>query len=118
MDENSLSLSLKALADPVRLRILALLPDEANCEHGNNVSQLAMKLDMPQPSISHHLKILRSAEFVDYQKMCRDVFYWRNAQKLSEVCLTLGESLNFDLRESGKPIAKPDARIEEQHPSI
>ncbi|MGB0372490.1 MAG: ArsR/SmtB family transcription factor [Opitutales bacterium] len=118
MDENSLSHTLKALADPVRLRILALLPEEANCEHGNNVSQLAVKLDMPQPSISHHLKILRSAEFVDYRKMCRDVYYWRNAEKLREVCQTLGESLNFDLRESRKPIARSDARIEEQHPSI
>ena len=118
METDALSQDLKALSDPVRLRILSLLPDEANCEHGNNVSNLAQKLEIPQPSISHHLKILRSAQFVDYRKMCRDVFYWRNTEKLREVCAQLGESLNFDLRESVNPVARTDARIEEQYPSI
>lgn len=106
MNEEVLSQDLKALADPVRLRLLSHLPDEANCEHGNNVSQLAAKLNMPQPSISHHLKILRSTGFVDYRKMCRDVYYWRNTEKLNGLCLQLGESLKFDLRQSVNIIAK------------
>ena len=118
MDEHALSQQLKALADPVRLRLLAHLPDEPNCEHGNNVSQLAEKLAMPQPTISHHLKILRSAEFVDYRKMCRDVFYWRNAEMLQKVCAILGESLTFDLPDSRNTVTRTDARIEEEHPSI
>lgn len=71
---------LKALGDPVRLRIMALLPRSANCEHGNNVSQLAEKLAIPQPTISHHLRVLRCAGLVTNKKMCRDVFYWVNAE--------------------------------------
>ena len=118
MEADKLSQDMKVLADPVRLRILYLLPDEPNCEHGNNVSNLAQKLEIPQPTISHHLKILRSAQFVEYRKMCRDVFYWRNTQKLQQVCTSIGESLNFDLRESVNPVARTDARIEEQYPSI
>lgn len=67
---------LKALGDPLRLRILNLLPNTSECDYGNNVSQLAQKLDVPQPTISHHLRILRSAGIVRNRRMCRDVYYW------------------------------------------
>ncbi len=71
-----LSEQIKALGDSCRLEILQLLPDSANCEHGNNVSQLAEKLNTPQPTISHHLKVLKNAGIISNKKMCRDVFYW------------------------------------------
>lgn len=70
----------KALADPMRLRIVALLPRSPNCEHRNNVSQLSELLGTSQPTVSHHLKILKQAGFVECKKMCRDVFYWVNEE--------------------------------------
>ena len=82
------------------------------------MSHLAAKLNIPQPTVSHHLKILRSADFVDYRKMCRDVFYWKNSEKLDRLCHSLSESLKFELREPNKQIPKTDARIEEQYPSL
>jgi len=74
--ESDLAEKFKALGDPVRIRILNLLPNSADCDHGNNVSQLAEILGAPQPTISHHLKVLRQAGLVTNRKMCRDVYYW------------------------------------------
>ena len=67
---------LKAVADPTRLRILRLLPPTKTCELVLNVSELAEKLDTPQPTVSHHLKVLHTAGIVQCEKMCRDVYYW------------------------------------------
>lgn len=60
----------------VRLRILRRLPRSPDCKHRNNVSQLAEDLGLSQPTLSHHLRILRQAGLVSNHKMCRDVFYW------------------------------------------
>ncbi len=71
-----LAKQLWAVGDPVRLRILSMLSPTADCEHGNNVSALGKRLGLTQPTISHHLRILRQAGLVSYRKMCRDVYYW------------------------------------------
>jgi arsenate reductase len=46
----------RALGDPLRLRIVELLASEQLC-----VSHLAAELRIPQPLVSHHLKVLRDA---------------------------------------------------------
>jgi len=58
MDE--LSRWLKALADPVRLRLIWLLADGR--EHC--VCELTAALSLPQPTISRHLRTLREADLV------------------------------------------------------
>ena len=86
---SDLAKQLWAVGDPVRLRILQLLPQTADCERGNNVSALAQRLGLAQPTISHHLRVLRQAGLVTYRKMCRDVYYWKDpagsAQMLAEL---------------------------------
>ena len=62
--------SFKALADPTRLRILALLFDNERC-----VSDLADHLEVSQSAVSHQLRILRSLDIVRYRKDGREVFY-------------------------------------------
>lgn len=81
MDPDLLAQQCKALGDPVRLRILRLLPKSPNCEHRNNVSQLSELMELSQPTISHHLKILKQSRLIESQKMCRDVFYWVNEER-------------------------------------
>ena len=76
IDNATLARQLWAIGDEVRLELLLLLPISADCEHGNNVSQLAEKLGLTQPTVSHHLRILRQAGLVNNRRMCRDVFYW------------------------------------------
>jgi len=83
--QEKLASQLWAIGDPMRLRLLALLPESPNCEHENNVSRLAEVLDISQPSVSHHLRILRQTGLVSHRKMCRDVFYWKNKSVLLEV---------------------------------
>lgn len=81
LDTLAISQQCKALGDPVRVRIIQLLPRSPNCEHRNNVSQLSELLGLSQPTLSHHLKILKQTGLVECKKMCRDVFYWVNEEK-------------------------------------
>ena len=84
-----LSEKLKAVADPTRLRILRLLPTEPDCERVYNVSELAEELKIPQPTISHHLKVLYNAGLVKSEKMCRDVYYWIDQGAVDDTMCTV-----------------------------
>jgi DNA-binding transcriptional ArsR family regulator len=53
----------QALADPKRLQILYAL-SEAPC----HVNTLADELDMPQPTVSRHLRVLRNQSLVDTER--------------------------------------------------
>ena len=59
-----------ALADPTRIRIVSLLADTEMC-----VGDLCFLLDMTQPAVSHHLRILRNLKIVSSRKEGRHVFY-------------------------------------------
>jgi len=85
VDYLRLSEQLKALADPTRLKILELLPDTDRCEDVYNVSELAQEIAVPQPTISHHLKVLYNAGIVRSRKMCRDVYYWIDMESAGSV---------------------------------
>ena len=58
------------LSDPTRVRILLLL-----AEQERNVSQLCRKLGAPQPTVSHHLGLLRMGELVNTRRNGREIFY-------------------------------------------
>lgn len=75
----------------MRLRILRLLPPVADCERGNNVSMLAKRLGLSQPTVSHHLRVLRQAGLVSYRKMCRDVYYWIDSPGAKGMLASFGE---------------------------
>ncbi len=90
---SDLAKQLWAVGDPVRLRLLRLLPRQADCERGNNVSSLAGRLGLSQPTVSHHLRVLRQAGLVTYRKMCRDVFYWMEPESTAALVKSLGEVL-------------------------
>ncbi|GHC07980.1 ArsR/SmtB family transcription factor [Cerasicoccus arenae] len=94
--EDELAKQLWAIGDVTRLRILRMLPDSANCEHGNNVSQIAEKLGLAQPTISHHLRVLRQAGVVQHKKMCRDCFYWVDRDAAKDIIERLGQLLGGD----------------------
>ena len=62
--------SFKALGDPTRLRILALL-----FEGERGVGDIAEHLEVSQSAVSHQLRILRTLDIVRYRKDGREVFY-------------------------------------------
>ena len=65
-----------AVGDEVRIRLLRLLPAGPDCTRASNVSGLAAALGLAQPTVSHHLRILRQAGIVKQRRMCRDVYHW------------------------------------------
>ena len=54
---------MKALSDPNRVKILKMLQKKTMC-----VCELQAALDIAQPTVSKHLKILEEAGLVDYAK--------------------------------------------------
>jgi ArsR family transcriptional regulator len=74
---------LGALADPVRLRIVSMLaaaPDGAACG-----CDLETPLNLSQPTVSHHLKILREAGIVEGNRQGRWVYYRVVPERLDEL---------------------------------
>ena len=54
---------MKALSDPNRIKIIKILQHKMMC-----VCELQAALNVAQPTVSKHLKILEEAGLVDYQK--------------------------------------------------
>ncbi|MDP4086823.1 MAG: autorepressor SdpR family transcription factor [Bacillota bacterium] len=70
----------KALADPTRRKILDLLK-----EQDLTAGDIADHFDISKPSISNHLKILKSAELVMDEKKGQYIFYSLNSTILQGV---------------------------------
>jgi DNA-binding transcriptional ArsR family regulator len=64
----------KALGDPVRLRLLSMIASRAGGEVC--VCELTPAFDLSQPTISHHLKLLRQAGLIDCERRGTWVHYW------------------------------------------
>jgi len=63
----------KALADPVRLRLLSII---ASAGGEMCVCDITPQFDVSGPTISHHLKVLREAGLVDCERRGTWVYYW------------------------------------------
>ncbi|SNT39642.1 ArsR family transcriptional regulator [Rhodococcoides kyotonense] len=63
----------KALGDPVRLRLLSLVASHAGGEAC--VCDISGSFDVSQPTISHHLKVLREAGLLESERRGTWVYY-------------------------------------------
>jgi ArsR family transcriptional regulator, arsenate/arsenite/antimonite-responsive transcriptional repressor len=79
---------LKALADPVRLRLLSLVASHVDGEAC--VCDLNDAFDLSQPTISHHLKVLHDAGLLDRSKRGVWVYYRVDAAAMADVAQLLG----------------------------
>lgn len=61
----------KALADKTRQDILALLAEEEL-----NVTDICAAFDISQPTVSHHLHILRNCDLVSSRKEGKNIYYF------------------------------------------
>jgi ArsR family transcriptional regulator, arsenate/arsenite/antimonite-responsive transcriptional repressor len=61
-----LAAALKVIADPARLRLLSLI--QAQPDHEACVCNLTEPLGLSQPTVSHHLKVLREAGLVQREQ--------------------------------------------------
>jgi len=72
---------LKAIADPVRLRLMSLILSHQGGEAC--VCDLNDAFDLSQPTISHHLKVLHQAGLLDREKRGTWVYYKAKPEALS-----------------------------------
>ncbi len=75
---------LKALADPQRLRILSLLAAQPRQEP-LCVCDIEAAFDLSQPTISHHLRVLRQAGLVDLTRRGLWHYYRLRPEGLAEI---------------------------------
>jgi ArsR family transcriptional regulator, arsenate/arsenite/antimonite-responsive transcriptional repressor len=79
---------LKALAEPVRLRLMSLVASHPGGEAC--VCDLNEAFDLSQPTISHHLKVLHEAGLLDREKRGVWVYYRARTEALASLGTLIG----------------------------
>ncbi|MFL6114937.1 MAG: ArsR/SmtB family transcription factor [Catenulispora sp.] len=77
----------KALADPVRLRLFSLIASGAGGEA--SVLDLVAHFDVTQPTISHHLKVLRAAGLIDSERRGTSIYSRVRPEALARLAMLL-----------------------------
>jgi len=77
----------KALADETRQKIMQLC-----CCQQLSVNEIVEALDVAQPTVSHHLKILKNAGLVSAERRGKQVLYTLNQQRLAAGCCQVAEN--------------------------
>jgi len=81
---------LKALAEPVRLRLMSLIASHPGGEAC--VCDLNDAFDLSQPTISHHLKVLHDAGLLDREKRGVWVYYRARTEAMASLGALIGTS--------------------------
>ena len=71
----------KAIADETRQKIMNIC-----CCQWCSVNQIVEKMNVSQPTVSHHLAILRDADLVDIREEGKQTFYTLNQERVSYCC--------------------------------
>jgi len=71
----------KALADETRQKIMNLV-----CCKWLSVNEIVEKLDVSQPTVSHHLAILRDSGLVNIREEGKQTFYSLNQNRVASCC--------------------------------
>jgi DNA-binding transcriptional ArsR family regulator len=86
----------KALADPTRREVLAMLRKAGELSAG----ELAAKFDMTKPTMSHHFAVLKEAELVKSRREGQQIIYSLNTTVMEDV---VGLILNLLKRSAASP---------------
>jgi ArsR family transcriptional regulator, arsenate/arsenite/antimonite-responsive transcriptional repressor len=80
---------LHAIADPTRRRILLALKERGGCSLGKGTGLCAFdieeRVNLAQPTVSHHMKILEKANLVEAQREGHWRWYRRNEKLIAEM---------------------------------
>ncbi|MGV0625607.1 Rv2640c family ArsR-like transcriptional regulator [Mycolicibacter minnesotensis] len=86
-DALAIAMRLKAIADPVRIKIVSYLFSSSDGEQTSR--QLAAVLDLSESTISHHLGRLRKAGIVISDRRGMNVFHQVRPDALQALCTAL-----------------------------
>src|SRR5512143_163079 len=89
----------KAIADGTRQKIMS----ECCCTW-LSVSEIVAKLEVTQPTVSHHLAILREAGLVSLREEGKQTFYTLNQERVAYCCGQLMVKFAPEARATGKLI--------------
>jgi DNA-binding transcriptional ArsR family regulator len=82
-----IALRLKALADPVRVKLVSLL---FSSQSGEECSRdLAVAVDLTESTVSHHLSQLRRAGLVESERRGMNVYHKPRRESLVALCSVL-----------------------------
>lgn len=90
MDEQIENEVFRALADPTRRALVAMLSEDAQ-----PVSALTAHFAMSQPAISQHLKVLKEAGLVTQRREGRNQIYALEPEPLRQVAAWLERHVDF-----------------------
>ncbi len=71
----------KVLADPTRQQIM-----ECCCCEWRSVNQIVDSVNVSQPTVSHHLAVLRNADLVQAREQGKNTFYTLNQERVASCC--------------------------------
>jgi ArsR family transcriptional regulator, arsenate/arsenite/antimonite-responsive transcriptional repressor len=71
----------KALADETRQKIMKIC-----CCKWLSVNEIVERLNVTQPTVSHHLSILREAGLVEVREEGKQTFYRLNQKRITACC--------------------------------
>jgi ArsR family transcriptional regulator len=94
---NELNTMLSAIADPTRRRILSLLKEKGCCSIEKSTGMCACdieaKVELSQPTVSHHMKVLTKAGLVEAEKIGQWMWYRRNEKNLRDALSALRDEV-------------------------
>ena len=87
----------KALADPTRREILALLR-----KGERTAGDLAERFDMTKPSMSHHFAVLKEAELITSRREGQQIWYGLNTTVVEDLMAWAMQLINNGRRKGAK----------------
>jgi ArsR family transcriptional regulator len=91
----------EGIGDPHRLRLLYLV-----AEQPRNVTELTEALDIAQPTVSHHLRILRERGLVTAERDGTSIYYSLNDPRILEAMELLRNVVADLLDERARAVGK------------
>ena len=85
----------EGVGEPRRLRLLYLV-----AEHPRNVTELTELLDVTQPSVSHHLRILRERGLVNAERDGTSIYYSLGDPRILEAMNILRSFVDDKIQEA------------------
>ncbi len=98
---------LKAMADPMRLRLLHAMQDGERC-----VGELVSIAGTSQANVSKHLKVLRKAGLVSCRREGLNVYYDIGDRSVFHICSSVSDSIMRRLDEEREMISDSRRRME------
>jgi DNA-binding transcriptional ArsR family regulator len=93
----------RALADPTRRRVLALLREKPM-----SAGELADQFDVSKPTMSAHFSVLREAGLIDASKHGKTIIYRLKMSVLEEALMGLAQTVGLDLTSATAPERKEE----------